>query len=115
MVAVTSDDVKPMVDRMLELLAEDRPRSRWRRLRDVLLGLEDPDPDWRREAVLFFSDLRMRLDDPDERFGDEADHLVRWMDWDWDLERQPPEVGRLVAKIQQALGLLERSRARRPA
>ena len=102
-----------MVDRMLDLLAEPRPRSRSSRLKDLLLGLDDPEPEWRRNAVLFFSNLRRRLDDPEERFSDEAAHLTRWMDWDSDLERQPPEIGQLTYKIQQALDLLERSRGRR--
>lgn len=103
---------KPMVDRMLDLLAEPRSRSLRGRLRDLLLGLDDPDPQFRRTAVLYFSDLRRRLDDPDERFTCEAAHLTRWMDWDSDLERQPPEVGRLTSEIQQALELVERSRSR---
>jgi hypothetical protein len=104
-----------MVDRMLDLLAEPRPRSRSGRLRNLLLGLDDPEPEWRRGATLVFSDLRRRLDDPDERFGDEAAQLTRWMDWDSDLERQPAEVRQLTTKIQHALELLERSRGLRTA
>jgi len=102
-----------MVDQMLELLAEPRPRSRSSRVRELFLGRDHPDPDeWRRNALLFFSNLRLRLDDPNERFIDEADHLVRWMDWESELELQGAEVGRLAARIQQALDLLECSRAR---
>jgi hypothetical protein len=37
------------------------------------------------------------------------------MDWDSDLERQPESIGSLGAKIQQALGLIERSRGREEA
>jgi hypothetical protein len=37
----------------------------------------------------FFFNLRRRLDDPAESFSYGAAHLIRWMDWDWDLERQP--------------------------
>jgi hypothetical protein len=102
-----------MIDRLLDLLAEPRPRSRLSRLRDLLLGFEDPDPEWRRDATVWFSDLRRRLDDPDERFSREAAHLVRWMDWDSDLQRQTAEIRRLTSKIQHALELLERSQGRR--
>jgi hypothetical protein len=56
--------------------------------------------------------MRSRLDDPGRSFADDATHLMRWLDWDLDLERQPESIGSLAAKIQQALGLLDRSRAR---
>jgi hypothetical protein len=111
-VAVTSGDIKPMVDRMLDLLAEPRPQNRWRRLRALLLGLDDHDSAWRNSAVEFFSNLRLRLDNPDERFSNEADQLIRWMHWDVAGERQTDEIGQLGAKIQHALNLLERSRDR---
>ena len=91
-----------MVDRMLDLLAEPRRRSRLSRLRNLLLGLDDPDPDWRRKATLLFSNLRRRLDDPAERFSDEVAQLTRWMDWDSDLERQPAEIG--SADLQNPAG-----------
>jgi hypothetical protein len=65
------------------------------------------------QNLTLFSDLRRRLDDPAESFSAEAAHLFRWMDWDWDLERQPEDVRSLAPRIQQALGLLERSRGRR--
>ena len=102
-----------MVERMLDLLADPRPRSRSSRLRKLLLGLDDRDLEWRHNAGLVCSDLLRRLDDPDERFSDEAAHLTRWMDWDSRLERQPAEVRQLTTKIQHALELLERSRGRR--
>ena len=101
-----------MVDRMIELLRRPVGRSRGRRVADWLWGEGRRDDEWRARALSLFSDLRRRLDDPTERFCDEAAHLTRWLDWDLDLERQPEEIRTLVPKIQQALGLLERSRAR---
>jgi hypothetical protein len=63
---VTQEDVRPMVDQMIDLLRQTHVQS-------------------------------------------------RWMDWDSDRERQPESIGSLGARIQQALGLIERSRGREKA
>jgi hypothetical protein len=111
-VRISADDLKPMVDEMIELLRHPQQRSRWRRVADGLLGSSDRDDEWRAKNLARFSDVRDRLDDPAESFSAEAAHLVRWMDWDWDLERQSEEIRTLAPRNQQALGLLERSRGR---
>jgi hypothetical protein len=111
-VRLTADDVKPMVDEMIELLRQPHVRSRTRRLTDWFRGAGERDEAWRAQASGYFTDLRGRLEDPRADFSDDAAHLIRWMDWDLDLERQPESIGSLAAKIQQALGLLERSRGR---
>jgi hypothetical protein len=113
-VRITADDVKPMVDQMIELLRRRDERSRPRRIADWFQGDSHRDHDWRAQSLTFFSDLRRRLDDPAERFSDEAAHLFRWLDWDAELERQPAEIRALTPRIQQALGLLERSRDTAP-
>jgi hypothetical protein len=112
MARVARDDVKPLVDHMIRLLRQPDRRSRWQRIRDWVADTTDQQAEWRANALKFFADLRKRLDDPAESFDDEAHHLIRWMDWDLDLERQPEEIQRLAPRIQQALYLLERSRGR---
>jgi hypothetical protein len=112
MAYVTRDDVKPLVDQMIQLLQQPDRRSRWQRIADWVADRTDWQLEWRANALRFFSDLRKRLNDPAESFEDEAHHLIRWMDWDLDLERQPEEIQRLAPRIQQALYLLERSRGR---
>jgi hypothetical protein len=112
MARVTHDDVKPMVDQMIELLQQPRQRSIWQRISDWVGDRADRDAEWRANTLALFTDLRRRLDDPDARFEDEAHHLVRWLDWDLDLERQATEIQDLAPRIQQALYLLERSRKR---
>ena len=112
MASVTRDDVKPMVDRMIHLLRQPHRRTRRQRIADWIGDRVERDAEWRANALSFFCDLRNRLDDPKARFDDEAHHLVRWMDWDLDLERQEEEIQRLTPRIQQALDLLERSRRR---
>jgi hypothetical protein len=110
---VTPEDVKPMVDQVIDLLRRPHVRGRKRRIADWFAGTTGRDMEWRAQWLEYFTDLRLRLDDPDARFSDDAAHLIRWMDWDMDLEQRQPEViGSLAAKIQQALGLIERSRAR---
>jgi hypothetical protein len=110
MVGVARDDVKPLVEEMIQLLQQpDRP-SLWRRIANWVTGTTERDAEWRANELRFFSELRKRLDDAAESFDDEAHHLIRWMDWDSDLERQPEEIRRLAPRIQQALYLLERSR-----
>jgi hypothetical protein len=112
MARVAPDDVKPLVDEMIRLLKQPDRRSNWRRITDWVADTTDRRAEWRADWLRFFSDLRKRLDDPEESFDDEAHHLIRWMDWDLDLERQPGEIERLAPRIQQALYLLERSRGR---
>jgi hypothetical protein len=112
LVRLAREDVKPLVDRMIGLLREPPRRSGWQRIRDWVMDTTGQQAEWRTEWLSFFSDLRTRLDDPAQRFDDEAHHLIRWMDWDLDLERQPEEIQRLAPRIQQALYLLERSRGR---
>jgi hypothetical protein len=112
MARVARDDVKPLVDEMIRLLQQpDRP-SPWQRIVDWFTDTTNRRAEWRANALTFFSELRKRLDDPAESFDDEAHHLIRWMDWDLDLERQPEEIQHLAPRIQQALYLLERSRGR---
>jgi len=103
-----------MVDQMIGLLQQPDRRSRWQRITEWFRDTSDRQAEWRAGWSSFFSDLRKRLDDPAESFDDEAHHLIRWMDWDLDLERQPEEIQHLAPRIQQALDLLERSRSRRP-
>lgn len=112
MARVAPDDVKPLVDEMIRLLKQPDRRSKWRRITDWVADTTDRGAEWRADWLTFFSDLRKRLDDPEESFDDEAHHLVRWMDWDLDLEREAGEIERLAPRIQQALYLLERSRGR---
>lgn len=112
MARVAREDVKPLVDEMIRLLRQPDRSSLWRRIADWVAGATERDATWRADELRFFSDLRKRLDDPAESFDDEAHHLIRWMDWDLDLEREREEIRRLAPKIQQALYLLERSRGR---
>jgi hypothetical protein len=112
---IAPDDVKALVDQMIWLLRQPDPRSRWQRITDWFADSSDRQAEWRANELRFFSHLRKRLDDPAESFDDEAHHLIRWMDWDLDLERQSEEIQRLAPRIQQALHLLERSRSRRPS
>jgi hypothetical protein len=112
MARVARDGVKPLVDEMIRLLQLPDRRSRRQRIADWVADTTDRRAEWRANTLGFFSDLRNRLDDPAERFDDEAHHLIRWLDWDLDLERQPEEIRHLVPRIQQALYLLERSRRR---
>ena len=107
---ISVDDVKPLVDQMIDLLRQPHEPSRRSSLAAWFTGSGERGTKWRAHALTFFLDLRRRLDDPGETFADDAAHLVRWMDWDWDLERQPDEIRSLAPRIQQALGLLERSR-----
>jgi hypothetical protein len=51
--------------------------------------------------LTFFSDLRKRLDDPEESFDDEAQPPGQMDDWDLDLEREAGEIERLAPRIQQ--------------
>ena len=97
---------------MIRLLEQPDRRTRWQRIRDWVADASDQRAEWRATALRFFSDLRKRLDDPAQTFDDEAHHLMRWMEWDLDLEGQPEEIQRLAPRIQQALYLLERSRDR---
>jgi transcriptional regulator GlxA family with amidase domain len=113
-VRVTADDVRPMVDQMIELLRQPHGRSLSRRIADWFQGTSRRDEEWRAQTLSYFTDMRSRLDDPGRSFADDAAHLMRWLDWDLDLERQPESIGALAAKIQQALGLLDRSGAREP-
>jgi hypothetical protein len=114
MAYVARDDVKPLIDQMIRLLQQPERRGRWQGITDWFRDTTDRQAEWRANALRFFSDLRKRLDDPAESLDDEAHHLIRWMDWDLDLERQSEEIQRLAPRIQQALYLLERSRSRRP-
>ena len=113
-VRITAEDVTPLVDQMIDLLRKPHERSRSRRLTDWFQGSSHRDDEWRAQQLELFSDLRRRLDDLSQDFSDEAAHLVRWMDWDLDLERQPEEIQALAPRIQHALELLERSRRTRP-
>jgi hypothetical protein len=108
---VAPDDVKPLVERMIALLRQPEPRSRRQRIAGWFTGGNGAA--WRRDALAYFSDLRTRLDDPTATFEDDGHHLVRWLDWDLGLERQPEEIRHLAPRIQHALELLERSRTRR--
>lgn len=112
---MTADDVKPMVDQMIDLLRQPYQANLRNRVAAWFQGRSGRDDEWRAQSLIFFLNLRRRLDDPAESFADEAVHLMRWMDWDWDLERQPDDIGSLAPRIQHGLELLERSRRKRPA
>jgi hypothetical protein len=112
MARVARDDVKPLVEEMIKLLQQPHRPALRQRIANWLAGTAERDAQWRAEEARLFSDLRKRLDDPAASFDDEAHHLIRWMDWDSDLERQSQEIRLLAPRIQQALYLLERSHGR---
>jgi hypothetical protein len=103
------EDVKSLVDQTIALLQRPDPRPMRRRLVDRVTGAYEQEREWRAEWVAFFRDLRERLDDPAQVFDDEAHHLTRWMDWDDQLDKQPPTLRQLIARIQDCFYRMERS------
>jgi hypothetical protein len=109
----TDDDVAALVARLIQLLQRPNRGSIWRRPFDWLTGRSQRHAEWRAETLAFFSDLAEQLDSPSESFAGEAHHLLRWMDWDLELKREPREVANLVGDIQDALYRREASRRQR--
>jgi hypothetical protein len=59
--------------------------------------------DWRTRWLAYFESLSARIRDPSESTDDDAQHLLRWMDWDLLLSEARGDLTELATEIQSDL------------